>query len=60
MMRCRLWVLCLLARRSGLACNLRLRESQIRALSRRSGPDEGQPDNRKLNEPSGMRQIQLN
>ena len=59
-MRFRLWVLCLLAHRSGLACNSRLRESQISKLSRASGPDEGQPDNRKLNEPSAMRQIQFN
>ena len=59
-MRCRLWVLCLLTHRSGLACNSRLRESQISKLSRASGPDEGQPDNRKLIEPSAMRQIQIN
>ena len=53
MMRCRLWcVLCVLAHRSGLACSLRLYESQISKLSRASGLDEGQPNNRELNEPS--------
>ena len=51
-MRCRLWVLCLLAHRSGLACNSRLYESQLSKLSRASGLDGGQPNNRELNEPS--------
>ena len=60
MMRCRLWVLCLLAHRSGLACNSRLRESQISKLSRASGLDEGQPNNRKLNGPCARRQIRIN
>ena len=66
MMRCRLWVLCLLARSSRLACNSSLGESQINKLNRASGPSAashrsaGQPDNRKLNEPSAMRQIRFN
>ena len=66
MMRCRLWcVLCVLAHRSGLACSLRLYESQISKLSRASGLDEGQPNNRELNEPSrravrALRQSQFN
>ena len=45
---------------SGLAWNSRLSGIQISKLNRRSGPGEGQPDNRKLNEPSAMRQIQFN
>ena len=65
-MRFRLWyVLCVLAHRSGLACSLRLYESQISKLSRASGLDEGQPNNRELNEPSrwavrALRQSQFN
>ena len=58
-MRCRLWVLCLLARSSGLACNSRLGKSQVNKLSRTSGSSSGQPDNRMLIEPSAMRQIQI-
>ena len=60
MMFARLWVLCLLARSSGLACNSRLGKSQVNKLSRTSGPSSGQPDNRMLIEPSAMRQIQIN
>ena len=60
MMRCRPRIVRLRLHRGGLACNSRLCESQISKLSRASGPDEGQPDNRKLNEPSAMRQIQFN
>ena len=65
-MRCRLWcVLCVLVHRSGLACSSRLYESQISKLSRASGLDEGQPNNRELNEPSrravrALRQSHLN
>ena len=40
-----------LGQRGGLACNSRIGESQINKLSRISGPGEGQPNNRKLNEP---------
>jgi len=58
-MRCRLWVLCLLARSSGLACNSSLGESQISKLNRASGPSSGQPDNRMLNEPCARRQIRF-
>ena len=61
MMRCRLWcVLSVLVHYSGLAWNSRLSGIQISKLNRRSGPGEGQPDNRKLNEPSAMRQVQFN
>ena len=59
-MTCRPRIVRLRVHRGGLACNSRLRESQINKLSRRSGPDEGQPDNRKFNEPSAMRQTQFN
>ena len=38
--------------RGDLACNSRIYESQISKLSRASGLDEGQPNNRELNEPS--------
>ena len=56
----RLWILCLLARSSGLACNSRLGKSQVNKLSRTSGSSSGQPDNRMLIEPSAMRQSQIN
>ena len=60
MMRCRLWcVLSVLVHCSGLAWNSRLSGIQISKLNRRSGPGEGQPDNRKFNEPSAMRQTQF-
>ena len=59
MMRCRLWVLCLLARFSGLACNSSSGESQVNKLNRSSGPSSGQPNNRMLNEPCARRQIQF-
>ena len=58
-MRCRLWVLCLLARPSGLACNSSLGESQINKLNRTSGPSSGQPNNSMLNEPCARRQIRF-
>ena len=44
---------------SGLAWNSRLSGIQISKLNRRSGPGEGQPDNRKFNEPSATRQTQF-
>ena len=60
MMRCRLWcVLSVLVHCSGLAWNSRLSGIQISKLNRRSGPGEGQPDNRKFNEPSATRQTQF-
>ena len=51
--------------RGDLACNSRIYESQISKLSRASGLDEGQPNNRELNEPSrravrALRQSQFN
>ena len=58
-MRCRLWVLCLLARFSGLACNSSLGESQVNKLNRSSGPSSGQPNNSTLNEPCARRQIRF-
>ena len=59
-MRCRLWcVLSVLVHCSGLAWNSRLSGIQISKLNRRSGPGEGQPDNRKFNEPSATRQTQF-
>jgi len=58
-MRCRLWVLCLLARFSGLACNSTLGESQVNKLNRSSGPSSGQPNNSMTNEPCARRQIQF-
>ena len=65
MVRCRPQVPCLRTQRGGLACNSRKGESQISKLSRISGPGEGQPNNRKLNEPprrdvKSLRQIHLN
>jgi len=55
----RLWILCLLARSSGLACNSRLGKSQVNKLSRTSGSSSGQPDDSMTNEPCARRRIQF-
>ena len=60
MMRCCRRVPCLCTHRGGLACSLRLYESQIIELNRASGSAEGQQNNRKLNEPCARRQIRFN
>ena len=67
MMTCRLW--CALCLNIALVCSLHIAaawhgthvydESQISKLSRRSGPNWGQPNNREFNEPSAPRRMQF-